>query len=364
MGRLQRYVLAEYARFFGGILAALTAVFLVADFVDRAKNYNGPHWVQDVAVLYGFKTLTTIYQLAPAALLLAAAVTVSSLRKKGELTAIDALCFGPKVVYGPIALFAIAAAAGLVVFGEAVVIHADQRAEEITAEHFHRWGDWRFYHEHKQWFRHGDRLFHLERGDADRGFEDVTVLGLTGDFRLAERIDAARMAWIGGTRWRLSGVSDRLFLPDGGSTVSQAAVREYDLGVAKEALDIQTGRPQQMRIPELTGQIRARKTVGLPFRDFLLALHNKFAYPFAALPAALLAVGLALRPTRRGHLTTAMVEGLAIIVFLWAVMVVGKSLALGARISPAVAAWAPFVLLAIGALALWLRREGYLRRPA
>jgi lipopolysaccharide export system permease protein len=41
-------------------------------------------------------------------------------------------------------------------------------------------------------------------------------------------------------------------------------------------------------------------------------------------------------------------------------MVVFRTLALGERLAPAVAAWAPFVILAAGAAVLWLRHEGKL----
>ena len=117
-----------------------------------------------------------------------------------------------------------------------------------------------------------------------------------------------------------------------------------------------------MRVPQLRQQLVARREVGLPTALFKLALHNRFAYGFAGLPAALLAVGLALRPGRRGHLTVAMVEGLAVVVVLWGMMVVGRTLATNAHLSPWLAAWMPSLVLAVASALLWLRTEGYVRR--
>ena len=73
---------------------AQRVLFLVADFVDRARAYTGPNWVRDVAELYGWKAIVATHQLAPAALLLASATLVSLLRRRGDLTAILALGFG------------------------------------------------------------------------------------------------------------------------------------------------------------------------------------------------------------------------------------------------------------------------------
>lgn len=364
MRTMFRYLLAEYLRLVLGVLFVLVAIFLVGDFVDRAKSYTGPHWAQDVAVLYGYKALLTLQQLAPAALLLGAAMLVSALRKRGELTALRALSFGPGTLYVPVALVTVVAAVGLIVFGEAFVGQASRRVDEITSQRFHRWGDWRFYYQPKQWFRHDDRLFYLERGDVRSGFENVTVLRLSPDFRLLERVDADRMEALEGARWRLEGVIDRTFPAPGRSQVQQWKHMVADLGITEPELNIRTGKPEQMRIPELRRQIRARSEVGLPIGQYVLALHDKFAYPLAAVPAALLAMGLALRREKSAELSAAVVQGLGITVALWAVMVVAKTAVLTGRVSAAEASWAPVFLLALGALALPLLPDRVLRgRP-
>ncbi len=355
-----RYVLRGYLGAFAGILAAVLAIFLVGDFVDRAKAYTGPNWIADVAVLYGFKALVATQQLAPAALLLAAGIAVSTLRKRGELTAVRALSFGPSALYLPIGAAALTICLSLVAFDEWVVVGAGRRVDEITTQRFNRWGDWRFFFKPKQWFRKGDRIFHLRGGSLDDGYADVTVLQLTEDFTLRERLDARRFTPIEGTRWRLEGVARRTFLPNGGTSLEDAGVLELDLGIAPSTFRIQQGRPEQMKLRDLSVQIEARRDVGLPTTQYLLAMHNRFAYPLAGLPAALLAVGLALRPNRKGHLTAAIVEGLIVAVALWGMMVVSKTLVLSERIPAAAAAWAPAIVLVVLAAGLWLSVEGRL----
>ncbi|HET9450878.1 MAG TPA: LptF/LptG family permease [Aggregicoccus sp.] len=363
-GTLLRYVLRTYLQFFLGILAAVLAIFLVADFVDRGRNYTGEGWVQAAALLYFNKALVAAHQLGPAAMLLAAGATVSSLRKRGEVTAMRALTFGPAALYVPIGLCAAALGLGLMVFDETVVVGAGRRVDEINTQRFNRWGDWRFYYTPKQWFRRGDRVFYLRGGDARGGFEDATVLTLTGDFRLARRMDAKRMRPLEGTRWELTGVVERTFTPEGATQLRSAEREEVDLGVEGRVFRIRPGRPEQMRVRQLQEQLVARKEVGLPTALFGLALHNRFAYGFAGLPAALLAVGLALRPGRRGHLTVAMVEGLVVVVVLWGMMVVGRTLATNQHLSPWLAAWAPSLVLVVASSALWLQQVGVWRGRA
>jgi len=99
-GLLFRHLCAMYLRLGSTIFFGVLTVFLVADFVDRAKSYTGPNWIRDVLVLYGYKTVVAGHQLAPAALLLGAGALVAVLRSKGELTAIQALGFSPWTLYG------------------------------------------------------------------------------------------------------------------------------------------------------------------------------------------------------------------------------------------------------------------------
>ena len=356
-----RYLLRSFAAYLAGILAAVLAVFLVMDYVDRAKLYAG-HPVGEVAELYGYKALVVVHQLGAGVLLLASGATISQLRKRGELTAVGALAFGPRALYLPVGALSAALCVGLVAFDELVVTQAARQVEEITVHRFNRWGDWKFFFTPKQWFRRGDQVFQLRKGDPDRGFLDVSLYTLSPDFTLASRVDARRMEFVQGTRWRLRDADVRTFAADRGSTLEHRAEWEVDLGTGPSGFRVRLGRPEQMRLPELLEQVRTRAEVGLPAQGFVLGLHNRFAYPLAGLPAALLAVGLALRTGRKGHLTTAMVEGLVIAASLWGLMVVCRTLVLSERLSPALAAWLPFTVLGLAAGWLWAHHEGARRR--
>jgi lipopolysaccharide export system permease protein len=105
----------------------------------------------------------------------------------------------------------------------------------------------------------------------------------------------------------------------------------------------------------LRQQIRARREVGLSDRLFVLALGNRFAYPLAGVPAALVAVALALRPGRGGSLTTALVEGLAVTMGLWGLTVVARALVNSGRMPPLLAAVLPLLALSLAlAVLLWV----------
>jgi lipopolysaccharide export system permease protein len=334
-------------------LAAVVALFLVVDFAEHSSVFAGPGWLQAVATIYAHRAMVVAYQTAPAAMLLAAAITASDLRRTREYTALRALGLGPWRVVAPVLTVALAVAIVLGYAGDAIVVGATARADEIMANRFHRATSFRRDHERKRWFRGegGRRIYHLRGGSDEKAFERVTILDVSQDFRLVRRIDAARMSpgAEAGT-WLLEDVAERSFQSDGSVETSFAQRRSYDFEEDPGAFAVRPGRPAQMRIATLREQVELRRRLGLPSHDFALEAHNRLAYPLAGIPAGLLALGLALRRERKGHLTAALVESVAISVVFWALQGVCWSLGVSGRLAPVVAAWAPDALFFLAGL--------------
>jgi lipopolysaccharide export system permease protein len=236
-------------------------------------------------------------------------------------------------------------------------VEAAERAEEINALRVGRGGDKRRYlaaREPKRWFRghDGRRIYHLRGHLPDGGFERVTVLEVSDTFQLVRRLDAGRMRPLEG-EWLLQDVEDRTFLPDGRVEIAKAAERRYRFDEPPEAFAVVPGRPSQMRWMTLLRQIDIRKRLGLPVADFQLERYNRLAYPFAGVPGALVAVALALRRNRKGHISSSLVEAVGVSLAFWALQGVSWALGLSGHVSPAFAAWAPNLLfLAAGVFAV------------
>ena len=359
------YVARLYVLLTVTILGALTLVYLVVDFGDRLGTYMD-HPLSQVARLYGYKALRELYQLAPAALLLAGGTTVSIFRRRSEWIAMQAAGASRWVMVLPIALSAVVFALGLMAYDEVVVTRAGTRVDQIMANDFNRWGDYRFFYFPKQWFRVGQNMFQV-RGQSDEAstLKTVSIFTMSPTFHLDARVDADEMQHVEGSTWRLRTAVSRQFSQTGESTRQVDAERLVTFeGTDADTFRVRVGRPELMRVHDILDQQETRAKIGLPTQRFWLALHNRFAYPMTGVGAAMLAVALALRPTRRGHLTLAIVEGLLVAVLLFALMLIGKTLVLGERVPPFAAAWAPMVGLLGASAVLWSVAEGRLSRRA
>lgn len=355
-------ILFAYAarRTLGATLAALAGVvtiYLAVDFVDNSAGFGGPGWVPAVLELYLNKAAVVVRMVAPAAMLLGAGIAISTFRNTREYTAMRAVGLGPWRLAVPVLAVTFGLGLLLVLVHDVVGVRAAERAEEIGALRFGRGGDKRRFlaaREPKSWFRgqDGRRVYNLRGHLPGGGFERVTVLEVDPGFRLVRRVDAERMRPAGG-EWVLEQVEDRVFLEDGTMKVERAASRTYRFEEPPEAFSIVPGRPSQMRWGTLLAQIDLRRQLGLPVVEFQLERYNRLAYPFAGVPGALVALALALRRSRKGHVSAALVESVGVSLAFWGVQGVSWALGLSGHVPAAIAAWAPNVLfLAAGLLAV------------
>jgi lipopolysaccharide export system permease protein len=338
-----------------GALAGVVALYLAVDFVDNSASWTGPGWVPAAIELYANKSIVIARMVAPAAILLGASVAVSGFRATREWTAMRALGLGPWRLAVPVLAVTFGAGVLLVVLHDVVGVQASQRAEELGALRFGRGGDKRRFlaaREPKRWFRGADgrRIYYLRGQLPGGGFEHVTVLEVDAAFRLVRRIDAERMH-PDGAEWVLEDVEDRAFAPDGTMTLGRAETRRYRFDEPPEAFSVVAGRPNEMRWRTLVQQIELRRRLGLPTLELELERDNRIAYPLAAVPGALLALALALRRNRKGHVSAALGEAVAVSLLFWGAQGVSWAIALSGHVPTAVAAWTPDVLFLVAGLA-------------
>lgn len=351
---LFRYVAAR--ALFATLAAQLgvLAIYLAVDFVDNASAFQGPGWVWTVLELYANKAPVVAYQTFPAAILLGSAIAASGLRQTREWTAFRSVGLGPWRLAAPILAVALGLGGAMAVLNDAVGVRSAERAEEILGTRFVRGGAgrrWQALRQPKRWFRSADgrRVYHLRGALPGGGFEGATVLEVTPEFALARRIDAGAMR-PDGRAWVLSDVEERTFLPDGTVKLERAGERRYDLPEPPEAFALVPGRPSQMRLSVLSEQIRLRRQMGQRVADFELERHARGAAALMGGPAALLAVALALRTNRRGHIATALLEAVGVSLALWAVQGIALAMGLSGRVAPSAAGWAPLLLFAAAGL--------------
>jgi lipopolysaccharide export system permease protein len=342
---------------FLGALVAVVVLFVAVEFAEGASLFKGEGAFRAALQVYLYRAAAVAWQTAPAAMLLAASLTATGIRRTREYDAMRALGLGPWRVAAPVLVVAALVASGMVVFDDLVAAGAAARADEIKAARGQGTSAWSRWQGRKSWFRgrDGRRIYELRASGPEGSFERVTVLELGTDFRLSRRLDAARMLPGPEGTWVLEGVEERRFLPNGEMTLERMDRRAERFDEDPEAFAVRPGWPAQMRRQVLAEQVAVRSRLGLPTSEYALEWHRKLAYPFAAVPAALLALALALRRARKGFVTASLVEAVGVSLAFYGMQGLAWSLARSGQLPPGAAAWLPDALLA--AAGLWALRR-------
>jgi lipopolysaccharide export LptBFGC system permease protein LptF len=361
-GHLDRLLLREMTRLFAATLGGVVLIYLVIDFADRAHGFTGRAWGKPAAELYLNKAAVVGYQLAPAALIIAATLLIALLGRRGELTAMLSVGVRPLRLALPIAVFAALLGAASFWLNEKVVVHASARIEEIQVKRFNNWGDWATYHAGSSWLRgQNGRVYHLGP-QRDGGWEPATVLEIGPPFRLTRRLVAHRLEPVGARGLRFVDVQEIRYGPskEPGGSIEEHSYDELREVFPESAADLllRSGRPQQLPFRQLREQMRLRAQSGQPAKEFELTIAERVAQPLQAVPAALAALGISIwlqRPRRRVPIAAAVAVGIGLSLVLWAASVVVHALAMGGSLGSAVAAAAPAALSTLCAIITFRR---------
>ncbi len=359
--RLDRHLASRFLQSFAGVLCGVCALYGIIDFSDRSGSYHGPAWFVWVLRLYGNRLSKVAVQLSPAALLIAAGLTLSALRHRSELIATLAAGRSPARLVLPLLLAALAAGGLAYEFDDAFAVRAALRAELISVEHFGIWGSYRTSLAPKHWLRLPGRILHVGEPLADGGFGDVSIFETSPDFTLSRRVDAAAMRPAGGDRFVLDRAEVRTF-DASGEHVEKPGRWEVELPGAAAIAGLERGKPEMLPRADLRRQIRLRSVLGLDVAEELFEYYSRVAYVLTGCAGALLAAALALRTGRKGHVATSLLEGLLVSAGLWAALGVAKALSIAGRLPPVVCAFLPqglAFLVGLAALARLQRRTSW-----
>jgi len=353
---IDRYVLRLFALVFLLVIASAVALLVITDFTDKVDEIlrNRPAG-SVVLTYYKYQALQLAYDVAPIAVLVTTLVTFSLLSRTNEVTACRALGCS---LYR-LALPALAGAfvvAGLFAILQAEVLPAsNQKVAEAEAiirgqatRSFARSAD-------RQWQMGAGRFMYnfLHFDGKHEMLQRLQVFEFAGDGDLVARLYAEDGSYRDG-RWYLSDGWTRTF-----SGREQLDYRPFhgqvqvDLEESPAFFAEEPRRPAQMTFGELASYAGELRESGRPQPQYEVALHNKIAFPFAAIVMAMVGFPFAFRLERRGAL-----YGLGVSIALGLVFVIVyaffRTLGEVGALPPAVAVWSPSTLFSLFAAYLFL----------
>jgi LPS export ABC transporter permease LptG/LPS export ABC transporter permease LptF len=352
---LDRYVLGQYLRLFVMAFGGMLGIFYIATFIDLSdKLFKGQASGAMILSYFWYATPQFVYYVMPIASLIATLVTVGLLTNRSELVVMKSCGVSLYRVALPILLLAGIWSGALFGLEETVMARANRKAEELN--HVMRGGLPRTFNVvNRQWVAgHDGRLYHYLFFDPAR----LELNGLsiyrfdTGTWRLAERSFSGSATYTDST-WESQGGWRRVF-SDAGEVETYAQVPPSELAL-EPAEYFMTEQPDadRMNYRQLRQYIGELQVSGFNVAPYSVELQRKVSFPFVTIVMSLLAVPFAVTTGRRGALY-GIGLGIVLAIGYWLLFSVFAAIGAAGLLTPALAAWAPNILVAVGAAYLLL----------
>jgi len=351
-----RYLHTSFVRNFLLALAGLTILILIGNLFDelaRLTRQNPPAWA--VASYFVLRVPYLLAQAMPLAVLIGTLFTLTAMLRSHELIAMRAGGVDQWALALPILVPALVVSLGMIVFDETVVPWANSRSSMIKRVYIRKQPRAEFFIAKRAavWTADGKLVYALWANGEEGLMHRVTIAELYGR-KLLGRVDAEtarpdRGAWTLTNalvcRWRKDDMDARF--------VRHAV---YPLRETMGSF-LQTERElKEQSMAELRETMRKLRQAGRDYSSERVFYHLKWAFPFASVIVALLALGISFTfqtNPREGVAASVTVAVGAALLYIVLVQF-GQVLGIGGVLPPVISMWmANVVFLVAGVVLLW-----------
>lgn len=361
MWLISRYVCRHFLGYFCGGLLGCAGLLLLVELFDRMDTFVGRQvWWMDAVQYLLLKLPWMLYQMVPAACLLASVLTFSTMNKYQETIALRAHGLSPLRLTRPLFLLGGLICVGLLLAQEYVLPTTNQghnlvwrtRIQRVKVDR--RLG---LFKKGQVWYRAPERIWSAQRSvPLEQRLLEVTIYEMDAQGGMRQRYDAAEARY-DGTGWVLSQGIRRTFTAEGLFAGPPERFEAYRVAFPEpiETISAVRKEPEELSLSETLRAARVTPSPGGLERRYWVDFHAKLAYAALCILMAGFGMPLVLHMNRNGG--TMLAFSLTLFCGFAYVIVHNVILALGynGRLPPAVAAWAANGLFGGGGAYLALR---------
>ena len=327
-------------------VSGLIGIYLIIDFFERVDEFmakNSP--LIDLIYYYIYKIPFIAGYMAPQAVLLATVITLASLARQNEFTAMKACGISVTGITFPIIGAAVVIALLVLACSEFVSPITNQKMNYIFFGKVRNKATYGKIPQKDLWLKAKDHsIWSVDSFDPNSsGLRGVIILIPDDGFGIRKRIDAQSAVW-SGDKWNFINGYVRKFNKEGLASTEYFENRSFPASETPKDFAKVRKRPEEMSLREMYATIQVHAREGKDTTKKWIELHRNLSYPFISIVLALLAIPLSLRSSRHGGLLFCVGVNLAmgfVFSFLYAVSI---SLGRGGTFDPILAAWGPNLL--------------------
>jgi len=340
MSTLTRYLSREFVQNFFLCLGTFATIYLIVEFFERINAFlHNQAPLAQMASYFLNKIPGIVSQVAPAAILLSAIITLGTMSRHNEIMAMKSGGISLWRIVFPIMGAAIVIYLALLGLSEWVTPEANQRARAMREWIVHKKKPVAAFKESQIWIHSHQAIFNIKLYHPEQDLlEGITVFRFGPAFQLVERIDARSARWQDG-RWTFTEASLTSFPPGGFPARKFHQQLVISLPETPADFRIADKPPEEMNFSELREYVRKIERDGYSSSKYRTAMHHFFSFPFIGVILAFLGIPVALRKERGAGIAV----GIGLCLAISFVFFVVYSLSLGygqaGTLPPFVAAW-------------------------
>ncbi|HKW94890.1 MAG TPA: LPS export ABC transporter permease LptG [Methylomirabilota bacterium] len=353
---IDRYLIRQYLLFLGigtMIAAVLIAVVDLLQTLDRFLRVKPP--LTTILEHFLYRIPGELYKGLPMIVLIATVFLFLSLTRQRELDALKAAGISLYRVSLPVLLVAGLMSVFAVLFQETLLPEINARSDEVDRVKIRGQLPRHLQRQTQIWYRSSDtRFFRMALLDpVGKSMEGLTVVEISPDFRLKERLDAHEAQWTP-EGWQLSDGVFRRVGPQ--HRITSEPFDSRLMGMPEHIDDfIQVqNAPDTMSFLELRAYVTKLREGGHRVTRYLVQLYSKLSFPLVHVIMALVAIPFALVSPRSGGRATGIGVAIVIAVGYWIVHSVALAFAQADLLPAALAAWTANIVFAGIGTALFL----------
>lgn len=356
MNRFDRYIIRRWLLFFVPAMVVLMAAYLSSDAAFSLWEYIRRGLAPGhISMHYILKIPNILYQMSPIASLIATILTLTSMKRSGEMTAAFASGIGD--VRMSIPVLAITFLVSLLAFyvTESMAPGANRLSRDLVRKR--SGAESSVVGTNRIWLMEGNRVIHIRSvQNGGTSLTQPTVLQFEGKGlrNLKLRMDAEMVTWENNS-WMAKVMVLRRF-SEGNLTDTQILENQrMPIRIRPDEFYRARRKPEEMSMPELRKYILNLKSAGLPYVSHQVSFYQKVSGAAISLIFTMIALPVAFLMPIRGGVPMGLGLSILLVLIFWSLFSLALSLGYAGILPPPIAAWLAqtvFLLLSLAALVL------------
>ncbi|GAB4346753.1 MAG: hypothetical protein Kow0089_24200 [Desulfobulbaceae bacterium] len=359
MKRLDTYITGQFVRNILTIMAALVAIYLLVDFVEKYDNFVEKG--KPMALVMKFFLLNIPFvldQMGPVCILLAGVITLGILNHSNELTALKAAGIPLYRITAPILAAGVAASILLLAMSQFVLPRTQAVTNRIWLEEVKGKVPLGIYRNGRYYYRGRDGFFSFLRPDPKKDvFHSFSFASWDDEYRLDLLLTANQALWKENI-WQLSTGQMQTRDEEGRLRTRVFRYQEFDFSEKPSDFFVPEYRSRELSLVGLYREAKLKESI-VEARKAWTELYGRISYTLLGFPLLLVGLPLLLIVYRRWgrdlSLAVPVSTGLAFV--CWGLWGTQQSLAKAGYLSPFLAATSIHILIGTTGVILLLRED-------